>query len=109
MITVASLLQEVFLPRPRRARRVKPGSEEGARLAREIASLPERPRLALALRVFESLSDAQIAAVLDLSETEVQGVLTEATQQVVERLERATPSPVAPSPVAPSRAKRKSR
>lgn len=70
----------------RRSRQREARRAEEARLREAISALPERERLALALRVFESLSPSAIAGVLDLDEATTRRVLLEAAGRVTERL-----------------------
>ncbi len=98
MLSVDTLLQEARLPiRRRRARGAEMTSEEAKRITKEIEALPERSRLALALRFYEALRPAEIGAILDLSETEARELLVEASRRVIERLQSPEPEPT-PTP-----------
>lgn len=97
MVSVESLLEEARLPlRRRRARTAASAPEEAARITKEIDALPERSRLALALRFYESLRPIEIGAILDLAEAEVCDLLVEASRTVIERLRSPEAAPVAP-------------
>lgn len=94
MLSVDILLQEARLPiRRRRSRATEMSSEEAKRITKEIEALPERSRLALALRFYESLRPAEIGAILDLSEAEARELLVEASRTVIERLRNPLPEP----------------
>jgi DNA-directed RNA polymerase specialized sigma24 family protein len=98
MLSVDTLLQEARLPgrRRRTGAREVPG-DEAARITREIGSLPERSRLALALRFYESLRPSEIGAILDLTEDAVRELLVEASRAVIERLRNSENAPMAPA------------
>jgi DNA-directed RNA polymerase specialized sigma24 family protein len=89
MLSVASLIQGTTPGTARRARRsLAAREEERRRLHAAMQELAETPRLALALRYYESARPRQIAAVLGISEERIEAVLTAAVRQVVEILRR---------------------
>jgi DNA-directed RNA polymerase specialized sigma24 family protein len=95
MLSVASLFQGSAPGNARRARRsLAAREEEQRRLRAAMQELSETPRLALALRYFESARPRQIAAVLGIPEDRIDAILADAVQEVAEILRR----PEAPAP-----------
>lgn len=103
MLSVASLFQGTAPGSVRGARSARRSlaarEEERRRLNAAMQELPEAPRLALALRYFESARPRQIAAVLGIPEERIEAVLTDAVREVTEILRRpeATTLPEAAS------------
>jgi DNA-directed RNA polymerase specialized sigma24 family protein len=92
MLSVASLFQGTATGSARSARSARRSlaarEEERRRLDAAMQELPEVPRLALALRYFESARPRQIALVLGIPEDRVEAVLAEAVREVTRILQR---------------------
>jgi DNA-directed RNA polymerase specialized sigma24 family protein len=89
MLSVASLFQGTVPGNARPVRRSLAAREdERRRLAAAMQELSETPRLALALRYFESARPRQIAVVLGISEERIEAILADAVREVAEILRR---------------------
>ena len=96
MLSVASLFQGTVPGSARHARRsLAAREEERRRLSAAMQELSETPRLALALRYFESARPRQIAVVLGISEERIEAILADAVREVAEILRRPEASVVA--------------
>jgi RNA polymerase sigma factor (sigma-70 family) len=95
MLSVETLFDEARLPSRVRSLAASLSEEEIRRLiAQQIDRLPERQRLALALRFYESLGPSEIACVLDIGEERAKTLLLEATRALSEKLRNAaSPDP----------------
>jgi DNA-directed RNA polymerase specialized sigma24 family protein len=87
MLSVQSLIREAGTTGRTRGRAAR--AAEDPRLHEAISGLPDPQRLALALRYYESMPVAAIAAVLDLDEGATRALLVAAAGAVTERLRGA--------------------
>jgi RNA polymerase sigma factor (sigma-70 family) len=93
MLPVESLFQEADLPANERRRMQtfleRMADESGDVLSQWIDGLPERQRVALALRYYEALRPDEISIVLGVSEATVHELLQKAAESVRATMHRS--------------------